>query len=476
MNRETFQRKLDTLAAMASNNGRSVSKMRGLLEKRDDWGLIRINPLRVAEEEGIEPSELVDLFILGAKVGLFDFVWNTICPHCGNIAFNCDSFDKIEEDAFFCMICHWNVPNTLDEEVETAFDINPGVKRVQIDPFRDADSYCRYHFSPNFHIPPELAGYMRDMQMGFVSIPADEVRELSFQGVAGKSYRLVSLDKHSVFFVGIKEVNGAAGGQVEVEVLPSGFSKARVDLAPGPVTLKVKNLDLQTTGALLMVTELDAFYRVLVDYPAKPLPFLTGKMLLNNQTFRENFRLHQLRPDLKLNIKSLTVLFTDLRGSTELYDREGDGFAYGLIQRHFKLLTKATRANSGAIVKTMGDAIMATFSRPEDGLRAALAMQDEIGALNRELKEKGFELGLKVGLHEGATLAVNAEDRLDYFGQTVNIAARVQGLAQAGEIWFTEGMLPAAEKVSGPLPLEERCQVKLKGVGAETVVYCLRAG
>ena len=84
------------------------------------------------------------------------------------------------------------------------------------------------------------------------------------------------------------------------------------------------------------------------------------------------------------------------------------------------------------------------------------------------------ELGLKIGLHEGAALAINADDRLDYFGQTVNIAARVQGLAQAGEIWLTEPVFQA-DGVTGAF-LErgyhnQKHMVSLKGVGQPTLVY-----
>ncbi len=472
MNSETLQRKLQNLASLARTNGKSVGLLTRVLGRMDDWDLVRLNPVRLAHEEGIPATEMVDLFVLGAKVGLFDFVWNTICPHCGNVAFSCDSFDQVEEDAFFCMICHWSVPNTLDDEVETAFEINPSVKQVEINPFQDMASYCRYYFSPNFFLPPELAQYMEDMKIGYVSIPPDQGRDLTFDGLPGKSYRLISLDKHAVFFVGIKELNGGGPKTIDLDILPDGFSKRRVDLPPGRLTLKLNNLGPKATGALLVYTDLDSFYRVLVNYPAKPLPFLTGKMLLNNQTFRETFRMQNLRPDLKLNIRSLTVLFTDLKGSTELYDTQGDGVAYGLIQQHFKLLTQAVRRNSGAIVKTMGDAIMATFSTPEDGLRAALEMMEAMKGLNKELASEELKLGLKVGLHQGATLAVNTDERLDYFGQTVNIAARVQGLATAGEIRFTESVLPAAESVS--VAPEDCCSVRLKGVGQETKVYCLR--
>jgi class 3 adenylate cyclase len=132
----------------------------------------------------------------------------------------------------------------------------------------------------------------------------------------------------------------------------------------------------------------------------------------------------------------LTLLFTDLKGSTAMYERIGDLKAFSLVQQHFDRLGKAIQGNNGAIVKTIGDAVMATFNTPVGAVTAALQMLDEIEAFN---KEHGAQaLILKIGIHHGTSIAVTLNDRLDYLGQTVNIAARVQGLAGAEEIYITK--------------------------------------
>lgn len=207
-------------------------------------------------------------------------------------------------------------------------------------------------------------------------------------------------------------------------------------------------------------------------YPPTRLPFVTGKILLNNQTFRDLFKIQNLPADLKMNLRSLTILFTDLKGSTELYDRTGDVAAYNIIQEHFKLLQKIVKKHHGAIIKTMGDAIMATFSNPMDGLKASLDMLSEI----QKLHDQGNPLGLKVGLHEGPALAINNEGRLDYFGQTVNISARVQGLAKAGQIWITDRVcqMPGILGLIQSTGLKrQRYSASLKGVGERTIVHRL---
>src|SRR5262249_923315 len=149
------------------------------------------------------------------------------------------------------------------------------------------------------------------------------------------------------------------------------------------------------TGVILVLTDLPRLHTILREHPSTFRAFFTGKMLLNNQSFRELFRIQTLIPDLKLRLRSLTLLFTDLKGSTALYDQTGDVFAYGLVQEHYKILTESVRENSGAVIKTMGDAIMATFSSPLDGVRAALEMMEKMEEFNSRLRRENHALGLK---------------------------------------------------------------------------------
>jgi class 3 adenylate cyclase len=147
--------------------------------------------------------------------------------------------------------------------------------------------------------------------------------------------------------------------------------------------------------------------------------------------------------------------------------------AFDLVRQHFGYLRECIRRNSGALVKTIGDAVMASFVDPLAALRAALDMRAEIARFNADAG--GDLIGLKLGLHTGACLAVTLNDRLDYFGQTVNIAARVQALSSAGEIVLTDDVLAlpgAAELVAG-LELESG-SVQLKGVAGEVRVHRVR--
>jgi|SRR5262249_5819859 len=95
------------------------------------------------------------------------------------------------------------------------------------------------------------------------------------------------------------------------------------------------------------------------------------------------------------------------------------------------------------MTKTIGDAVMAAFSTPADAVRAALEMREAVEDLNRDRPQRDFIL--KVGMHKGAAIAVTLNERPDYFGQTVNIAARVENLAGGDEICLSEDVYDAPD-------------------------------
>ena len=176
-----------------------------------------------------------------------------------------------------------------------------------------------------------------------------------------------------------------------------------VQLRPGPLRLALENRTSQRLLPAVWITG-TAMHHLL----SKRRPFLTAKRLLSNQTFRDIYRTDTLDLDQRLKITSLTFLFTDLRGSTALYQRVGDLAAYELVRRHFDALTKVTAAWGGAIVKTIGDAVMATFPTPDRAVAAALGMREMMGKLN---EERGREDLLLKDWHPRRTLPCGNAER-----------------------------------------------------------------
>jgi class 3 adenylate cyclase len=184
------------------------------------------------------------------------------------------------------------------------------------------------------------------------------------------------------------------------------------------------------------------------------------------------FKADNLNVDQRLKITSLTFLFTDLKGSTALYERVGDLAAFDLVRAHFRALLEIIGSEKGAVVKTIGDAVMATFIRPEHALIAGLKMRAAMDELNKERGSR--DLVVKIGIHEGPCLAVMLNERQDYFGQTVNIAARVQSLSTSQEIHITA---PVIESPGVATILEKEAitpiqkQAALRGIADKMVVY-----
>lgn len=163
---------------------------------------------------------------------------------------------------------------------------------------------------------------------------------------------------------------------------------------------------------------------------------LTADRATTLQTFRDLFSNQVLRPGDEVGISQVTLMFTDLQGSTALYERVGDAGAYHLVRAHFAFLATVVRERNGNIVKTIGDAVMAAFIDPADAVRAALEVQRTVTDFNESLE--GEDLVIKLGIHCGSCIAVTLNERLDYFGSTINMAARLQGESDGGDIVISE--------------------------------------
>jgi class 3 adenylate cyclase len=149
------------------------------------------------------------------------------------------------------------------------------------------------------------------------------------------------------------------------------------------------------------------------------------------QEYRDLFGRDVLGPGVAVKISTMALLFTDVKGSTALYERIGDAPAFGLVRTHFDLLTDAVREHGGAVIKTIGDAVMAAFLEPAQAVAAALDMHARVTTL---MSDDGQPIVLKIGLHAGPCFAVTMNETLDYFGNVVNLAARIQGLATGGDV------------------------------------------
>ena len=206
-----------------------------------------------------------------------------------------------------------------------------------------------------------------------------------------------------------------------------------------------------------------------------PESYVSGIDCLHVSLFRELFESETLSIRESMRIGQVCIMFTDIKGSTALYDRLGDTVAYGLVRVHFDILFEKVEACGGVIVKTIGDSVMASFKSPRDGVEAATAIRESFKQLN-ERKALRNEILVKVGLHAGSTIMVNLNNRVDYFGQTVNLAARIQNSADGGEVIISEAIRtdqPSIALLQSHVRSLTKRQVELKGIKESQTIFRL---
>ena len=465
VNERFLTESLDRLTSVIPGGRNLLDVFDDFVRTASDDAIVRINPVRFALQRGFPSAEVVELFLHARKLGLVTMEWQYVCPGCGEVVERLASLTSATAH-YFCQVCSADRDADLSDFIEVTFSISPAVRRSRYhDPWSltPEEHFFGYRFTQSGVVDDgsSLRDYLR-ARADACAYVAPRTTE-TFTVTAKPGY--LWFTNGPALIVGDKRTNECRSFAFEYTGTRSkGF---RAEIAAGPVEVEFTNATDERYA--LMIISLPG------DYEVKMQPFLSGAELLSNQTFLDLFDSETIVAGEGLAVRRLALLFTDLRGSTALYDRIGDMKAFDLVRLHFGYLRECIARNSGALVKTIGDAVMASFVDPLDALRAALAMRARIARFNAEAESD--LIGLKIGLHAGACLAVTLNDRLDYFGQTVNIAARVQALAGAGEIVITDDVL----SLSGAAELVddfelERSAVQLKGIAGDVAVHRLRGG
>ena len=442
-----------------------------LVREGSDRDLHRINVLDFAATNGLPVDRALDAFLHGTRLGLFEMSWNVLCPGCGGVLNSNATLKTIHQGSYACALCAAGYEPTLDEMVEVAFTVSPRVRAIAA---HNPDTlpiweYTRQMFwSSGVELPANFTDteVVERFVIDWTEIGPGEKATMSLQ-LPAAFVILFEPVTHAAHFLDVqgeptreRQEFGVVFNSVQA---PTGTAKMR----PGPLRLTMENRsNSRVLPGLYMAG--DELHHML----GRRKKFLTARTLLTNQTFRDLFRADMLEIDQRLKITSLTFVFTDLKASTELYERVGDLAAYDLVKSHFGVLHDVVAGESGAVVKTIGDAVMASFPTPDRGVAAVLRMREAMNELNA--KRRSEDLLLKIGIHEGPCLAVTLNDRLDYFGQTVNIASRVQGLASSRSIFATEPVVhhPDAARVlaqAGITPVAQR--YALRGIADALTVY-----
>ncbi|HET9479462.1 MAG TPA: adenylate/guanylate cyclase domain-containing protein [Pyrinomonadaceae bacterium] len=370
-----------------------ADRLADFLEHADDLAVTRIRAYKLADDWNQPRRDVLEICLRATRVGLLDFQWDLLCPLCRGPQESGQSLRDINAHVH-CEACKIDFTVDFDRYVELTFRPNPAVRRVAV------TSFCVGS--------PEFTPHVVVQQL----LPPGERRSLNLPLEIG-SYRLRALE-----LPGSQDVTVSSGGatSVQVAVAQNGWRHDPLQVAER-FTLDLQN---ETGAEQLLILE-----RMAWNDQATTAAEVTAL-----QMFRDLFAAEALRPGEQISVGTLTVLFTDLRDSTKLYREIGDATAFGRVMNHFDVLKKAIAEHDGALVKTIGDAVMAVFRRASDGLVAMLEAQRVLA----QPPEGTMPLQLKAGLHTGPCIAVTLNDRLDYFGSTVNLAARLEGLSTGSDV------------------------------------------
>lgn len=406
-----------------------VDRLIEFITTADDFAVARIRPYQLADTWNLPRRLVLETFLRSTRVGILDLRWDLLCPMCRG-AFDTGSSLKDMPSDGHCSTCKIDFKANFDRYVELTFKPNASIRVVQ------AHDFCigSPQRTPHVVVQQLLA-------------PGSE-RHLDLPLGSG-NYRLRALELPGSQPVKVSQ-DGATS--VEVNISPTGWSDEPLHMSQRS-SVTVRN---QTESEQLMILERTSW----IDQAA------TAAEVTALQIFRDLFSTEALRPGEQISVGTLTVLFTDLRHSTRLYREIGDATAFGRVMNHFDVLKKSIAEKEGAIVKTIGDAVMAVFRDPANAVVAMLDAQESLA----NPTDNGMPLELKAGLHTGPCIAVTLNDRLDYFGSTVNLAARLESLSCGTDVIISQVVFEDA-KVSELLRSEKynasSFEMSLKGFEEE---------
>ena len=449
-----------------------VASMKDLVETGSDRALNRLNPLAFAAAQRLGEDAIIGALLHASRIGLFDLSWNMLCPGCGGVIGSGYALKALDRSEYLCSFCAMSSEPTLDDLVEVSFTVNPRVRHIAA---HDPDAlplveYMRQVFwGSGIDLPDDIEEVIGRMTLDVMELPGGE-RASTSHALSPGFYIVFDPVTHTTQFLEVSGEETTERRSLSVVFNDVHAHRGTLALRPGPVRITFDNKSAKRTMPGIWISG-DPMHELL----GRRRPFLTASRLLSNQTFRDLYRTGTLNTDQRFKITNLTILFTDLEGSTALYDRVGDLVAFDLVRDHFAALLTSIAAEGGAVVKTIGDAVMATFPTPDQAMRAALRMRAAMRELNEAVGRE--DLALNIGLHGGPCLAVMLDERQDYFGQTVNVASRVQGLADPSAILATKSIVESANvgRILAEAGFTTTArQSSLRGVSEAVTVYEIR--
>lgn len=369
-----------------------ANRLTEFIEQADDFSLLRISPYALADDWKESRRAVLEACLRATRAGLLDLRWDLLCPLCRGPQESETCMREISSKVH-CETCRIDFTVNFDRFVEITFRPNAAIRRIEV------KDYCMGSPQRTPHVVAQQLLPGRTSRT--ISLPLEEGR-----------YRIRVLELPGEQLLTVC-AGGAETGAVEIGQDISG-----------------PELNLSTQSTLRFENSSDAEHLFILERLSWSDQAATAAEVTALQIFRDLFSSEALRAGDQISVGTLTVLFTDLRNSTRLYRDIGDATAFGRVMNHFDVLKKAIADEDGALVKTIGDAVMGVFRNPASALNAMVRAQEILASPPTGISP----LTLKAGIHIGPCIAVTLNDRLDYFGSTVNMAARLESLSTGNDV------------------------------------------
>lgn len=396
-------------------DGRVVDAIATLLESGSDLDLYKINAFRFAQQHGVDRTAALRGFLFATRLGLFDMSWDIYCPSCRGLPEYHRHMMGLSQRGH-CMLCQIDWDLDFERQVEVTFTVNPSVRVIAYRDFSERDFTGKMQF-----ISDILGRERRQFEVGECIEPGKPL-ELTHAFKPGRYIYWVTETLRDPNRLTVSDESADEIRNIDVSIDATGLiTPVALALEAGPVRLRVQSQVKGMQGFLI----------------AEDKPFenwVSAHFVAMQQDFKDLFDAEFLSPETSFSIKNLTLMFTDLKDSTKMYEVVGDARAYSLVKSHFAELVESIRRFEGGVVKTIGDAVMAVFPTSEQALEASMEIQRNFMTKREALAG----LMVKIGIHRGPVIAVNSNNHLDYFGRTVNMAARVQGKSIEDEVLLSD--------------------------------------
>ncbi len=385
--RATHQQLLDRGLPRAS-----VDALCEYIRTGDDIDLHRIQIRERARVWKLPEQDLLRVALHATRAGILALSWDTICPHCRGVRDENGTLSSLSAHSH-CDACNVEFTTDTQESVEVTFRVHPSIRDIP------DQVYCSAEPARKDHI-----------RVQWTVAPGEQV-SLAPQLKPGRY--TVWRDHDGGWFLDIDEA-----GDSSVTWAP--HARDTVIKAAPDATLALANDDA-------------APHTFTIEESTWSDHALRAGHLLSFQDFRDLFSEEYIGADVRLGVGEQTLLFTDVVGSTAFYASRGDPAAFIEIKRHFDEVFAIVAKNRGAVVKTIGDAVMATFVDPVDAVRASHQIH---GTFHPQRTDTPIRV--RISLNTGPCIAVRLNANADFFGGTVNVAAKLQALAEGYQIAMSE--------------------------------------